>query len=287
MPWEIDGRAIDVVSGTPTATYDGLSLSVLVDESDISSWRARYDVAGDIEVVGEAHGGFRTLARSATGRAVTVTPAAADSPPFVEAAHIPAGYADSPIGTGREYIVDLELRRVRPREPIGGYGVAYGLWYGVGAGDDPATADIAAGDWRLAFAEGTVVAPADAVLPPSESASRLASYDLGFLLDDEQASTVIRSAAYLDAVTEQQIPDGDSRIRDGAGGQNAVRITAPPATDVPDGRYVVQDWALEPLDEFGGVWRVELTAVLDERQPTAGQYGGVRYGHFRYGHADD
>jgi hypothetical protein len=136
-----------------------------------------------------------------------------------------------------------------------------------GDGDDE-IGSIVLGDneWGFEFPTGDVVAHNRDVRPPEDSISGLETFDFTLIVDSVDMRTILDSPAYLDAVSELSVPDGDNISHDGSGGRNAVIITSTVSTTIPDDLYIVTGWSISPIQVSR--WEVELSVqrVPETRQ---------------------
>ena len=113
--WRINGRQAVVTS--LDVTYDGLSLGVYTQRSDIDRWRQEYETSGDVDVIEGVMGEFRGATRSADSLSMRVQPPAQLSPPLEGGHYLVTGYDDSPVGGGQEFEASFDLARIENAGP--------------------------------------------------------------------------------------------------------------------------------------------------------------------------
>lgn len=113
-------------------------------------------------------------------------------------------------------------------------------------------------DWIIQWpSEDVFVLGNRRVIPPNTSASGLESLELSLRLNSSQARVLLENPAYLDAVTDIDIPDANNIALDGADGRNTLHLTPPVGSEFHRGQYIVSDWSLEPWAVTE--WQASLT----------------------------
>jgi hypothetical protein len=280
MSWIIAGNSVEP---TPEIELTASTLSVAfeIDETDLSTWEALGDRAGDLAVETGFGGAFRTLARGTQGP-VTVVPAASESPPIATNDWYVAGFETEQLSP-RRHRVSLELQRPANRRDDEGFGINFGRNFGSGdqfgglTEDDVSAADQGFGiDFGRDFGAGDPDLPLYLSLQDGEgltlgvTARQLgqvsregvatgATVAIPLLLSGEQTAALADAASHPAGVVEQAVPDGESRLVDESGGRQTVTIDTRTTIDLADGDWLLTDWTVSwhsyTTDRR---WRVEL-----------------------------
>lgn len=245
MTWTIAGvdvpveRDIELTAGT-------LSLSFEVAESELATWEALGDRAGDLAVETGFGGAIRTLARGAGGT-VVVDPDAGESPPVAAAEWFISGFNEDQLSPGR-YRIELDLRRPSNRRDEfalderdvatldGGFGNGFGEEFGSGA-RSPLGLSLQAGS-------GVTLRVASDQLGPitRDGQPAGATVSLSLRVSDAQAAALADAAGYPGGVVERAVPDDDSVRVDESGGRQTIILDAQGDIAINSGEWLLVDW---------------------------------------------
>lgn len=224
-------------------TYDRLRLDWVVSLTEIDDVRRFADDAGEYDKLVDSDGAWRALDDSLDdGNTYSVKPPGELLPPLDGAVFVVDNYDESSRPAGHIKEVTAEFVRTEPYDKVG-------VIVTESAGPD---------QWEFAFSDGAIATQ------HVTRADTGAQEDIGMHLelDADQAAVVKESARTLDAVTVEEIPDGDDFVRDNSpGSENTVDITRPSNLSSDwfetNGEYVVRDWSL--TQRGLGVYEVTLT----------------------------
>lgn len=112
-------------------------------------------------------------------------------------------------------------------------------------------------EWLFEFPTDEVVLDSRNVSPSEGDARRIEETDLTLRMESPEIVPILESPTYLDALSEQSIPDGDDLVNDGSGGRNSIVIHAPVWSEIASDLYIVSDWSISPFAV--NRWEVDLT----------------------------
>lgn len=265
MSWTIDGVEVPVETDIEL-TAETLSLSFEVAGSELATWEALGDRAGDLAVETGFGGAFRTIARGAQ-ETVPVVPAGSETPPFASTDWYIAGF-DAEELTPRRYQVSLELQRPanrrdefdldnidvatldigfgvsfgakfgRPGPPDNGFGRRFGEAFGVSPG--------ALLGLELQGGSGVTLRVASDQLGPitRDGQPAGATVSLSLRVSDAQAAALADAAGYPGGVVERPVPDDDSVRVDESGGRQTIILDPQGDIEINSGEWLLVDWSI-------------------------------------------
>jgi len=190
--------------------------------------------AGDLRVIDDANGEWETVADSG-GTAVDVNLSLPERlrPPLEPGTFYVRSYRESPGRAGQTNRVTARFVRETPRETP----------------TDLPTQTAGSDEWSFSFETGTIAT--QYVRRAAQAGQDRASLELA--LTNEQAEVILTVPNQVDAVSEEQVPDGDDFVRDNTEDDvQTVTINRPSNLDAKwwpdDGDYVVERWQ---ITDFG------------------------------------
>jgi hypothetical protein len=211
-------------------THDSIREVLWVDRSNLSTYRAFAERAGEIERLVESDGSWTIIDQSDGNAQRTYTPPTALQDALVSRTVYVDDYRETPI-TGPQGRKQVTLTQTRDthRTPDGGE-------LSESASSEEWLFDWSTGAFATKFVTASDVGSGEDIR-------------LQLSLLPEQAELVLENPTRLEAVSIEEIPDGPDLVRDTTSGNvNTVSITRPSSLSADyleaNGDYVVRDWTV-------------------------------------------
>lgn len=233
--WAVNGsEQVSIVD--MTMTHDELRLTYQVNTANVTEIRAFGDNAGDYRQVVDSDGSWEVIDMSSGNNRFSVSPPISLEPPLDTGKYAVASYSEEGANAGFTRRIQVRFIKYKPRDVI-----------------YTTNQSAASDEWQFDFVEGTISTRHVQQVDEDDEDS----YTLTLGVDADAAGIIIGSVNRVDAVSVEEIPDGDDFVRDNSSGdRNTVTITRPSDLSsywLPaNGDYVVTSWQLiETPPPFG------------------------------------